>query len=159
LPGDIGDILEVNDEEMRLVTTPEVAPIIIDKLKTINSVPIESQLINLRELQVKASGRKEINAIEASLRLDSVASAGYSMSRSKMVKYIEKGAVSVNWREAKNSSSNVRVSSSYFTNRGLEWLIRLIVDDEVLRLDLAICDQCFFFIVQFIAFDFLLQQL
>jgi|TARA_B100001142_G_scaffold254482_1_gene255479 RNA-binding protein YlmH len=39
------------------------------------------------------------NSVEASMRLDAIASAGFRMSRSKMSDLVTSGAVRVNWRE------------------------------------------------------------
>jgi RNA-binding protein YlmH len=36
---------------------------------------------------------------EASLRLDAIASAGFGMSRSKMVDFVSSGDVRVNWKD------------------------------------------------------------
>ena len=41
---------------------------------------------------------------EASLRLDAIASAGFGMSRSKMVDLISSGDVRVNWKEIGQSA-------------------------------------------------------
>lgn len=46
--------------------------------------------------------------MEASLRLDSVASAGMGMSRSKMSAAIKGGLVLVNWKAASSGTTDVR---------------------------------------------------
>ena len=46
--------------------------------------------------------------MEASLRLDAIASAGFGMSRSKMVDLITAGDVRVNWKEITQSSSQIK---------------------------------------------------
>lgn len=42
------------------------------------------------------------------MRLDAIASAGFGMSRSKMVEYIEGGDVRVNWKEISQPSYQVK---------------------------------------------------
>ncbi|CAN0539161.1 unnamed protein product, partial [Ectocarpus sp. 12 AP-2014] len=49
-----------------------------------------------------------VSTVEASLRLDSVASAGMGMSRSKMSAAIKGGLVLVNWKAASSGTTDVR---------------------------------------------------
>jgi RNA-binding protein YlmH len=46
--------------------------------------------------------------VEASLRLDAIASAGFGMSRNKMAELITGGDVRVNWKEITQSSYQVK---------------------------------------------------
>lgn len=48
--------------------------------------------------QVRAPRVEELSSVEASLRLDAVASAGFRMSRSKMMDLIKSGALPVGGR-------------------------------------------------------------
>lgn len=50
-----------------------------------------------------------MTAVEASLRLDAVASGGFGLSRSKMVSLVEGGDVMVDWSAVKNPAHNVQV--------------------------------------------------
>lgn len=52
-----------------------------------------------------------MTAVEASLRLDAVASGGFGISRSKMVSLIEGGNAMVNWIPVKNPAHNIEVNS------------------------------------------------
>ena len=51
-----------------------------------------------------------MTAVEASLRLDAVASGGFGISRSKMVSLIEGGNAMVNWIAVKNPAHNIEVN-------------------------------------------------
>jgi RNA-binding protein YlmH len=62
----------------------------------------------LTELKVRPPQKKEINTVEASLRLDAIASAGFGISRSKMAEAISAGDVRVNWKDISQSSYNVK---------------------------------------------------
>jgi RNA-binding protein YlmH len=54
--------------------------------------------LNLEQLQWPASrSPKQLTSVEASLRLDAVASAGLGLSRNRMAELIKAGAVRVNW--------------------------------------------------------------
>jgi RNA-binding protein YlmH len=46
--------------------------------------------------------------VEASLRLDAIASAGFGMSRSKMVDLINGNEVRVNWKEVTQASYQLK---------------------------------------------------
>ena len=56
--------------------------------------------VPLSELNVPLPSTKAIRTVEASTRLDAVASAGFGVSREKMVKAIKSGDVRVNWELA-----------------------------------------------------------
>jgi RNA-binding protein YlmH len=64
-----------------------------------------------------------MTAVEASLRLDAVASGGFGLSRSKMVSLVEGGDVMVDWSAVKNPAHNVQViystSTASFTYKNL----------------------------------------
>lgn len=74
----------------------------------VRSVTVETRVIPLSELRVPAPKTQEIATVEASLRLDAMASAGFRMSRSKMSDLVRSGAVRVNWRETKKASVDVK---------------------------------------------------
>jgi RNA-binding protein YlmH len=62
-------------------------------------VEVLLQVAPLEQLQWPASRvPRQVSSVEASLRLDAVASAGLGMSRSRMAELIRSGAVRVNWQ-------------------------------------------------------------
>jgi RNA-binding protein YlmH len=69
---------------------------------------VKTQRIEVTELRVREPKKKELTTVEASLRLDAIASAGFGMSRSKMVDFIDAGDVRVNWKEVTQASSQVK---------------------------------------------------
>ena len=62
----------------------------------------------MSELKIRPPKKKEMTTVEASMRLDAIASAGFGMSRSKMADAISKNDVRVNWKEITQSSHNVK---------------------------------------------------
>ncbi|CAM9844609.1 unnamed protein product [Choristocarpus tenellus] len=58
-----------------------------------------------------------MSAVEASLRLDAIASAGMGMSRSKMLAMVKSGLVLINWKQANSGSSEVK-AGDVITVRG-----------------------------------------
>jgi RNA-binding protein YlmH len=73
----------------------------------VRSVPVKTRPIDWSELRVREPKKKELTTVEASLRLDAVASAGFGMSRSKMVDLINAGDVRVNWKSITQASHPV----------------------------------------------------
>ncbi|HEY9599561.1 MAG TPA: S4 domain-containing protein, partial [Cyanophyceae cyanobacterium] len=52
--------------------------------------------------------KKEMTTVEASMRLDAIASAGFGLSRSKMAEAITAGDVRVNWKDVNQASYLVK---------------------------------------------------
>ena len=73
-------------------------------LTQVRSVPVKTKPIDWDELRVREPKKKEMTTVEASMRLDAVASAGFGMSRSKMADMITAGDVRVNWKSISQSS-------------------------------------------------------
>lgn len=57
----------------------------------VRTVPVQARGVPLSELRVRAPRLEELSSVEASLRLDAVASAGFRVSRSKMMDLIKSG--------------------------------------------------------------------
>jgi RNA-binding protein YlmH len=77
-------------------------------LTQVRTVPVKVRPIDLSELKIRPPQQKELTSVEASLRLDALASAGFGMSRSKMVDLINGGDVRVNWKEITQSSYTLK---------------------------------------------------
>jgi len=103
-----GDIIVLGERGAQVVVVPELAGFLEINLKQVRSVPVKTQRIDLSELKVREPKKKELTTVEASLRLDAIASAGFGMSRSKMVDLIDGGDVRVNWKEVTQASSQVK---------------------------------------------------
>lgn len=115
-PEKIGDIMLLGETGAQMVAEPELAGSIATALKNIKTVPVIVERIELSELRLKQSVTKVLTSIEASMRLDAIASAGFGLSRSKMVKLIESGNVHVNWVETLSPAQKLQVRN---------WLPRL----------------------------------
>lgn len=74
----------------------------------VRSVKVETRVVPLSELRAPAPRTQEMSTVEASLRLDAIASAGFRMSRSKMADMVKAGSVRVNWKECKKASADVK---------------------------------------------------
>lgn len=103
-----GDIVVLGERGAQAIVAPELVEFLEMSLQQVRSVPVKTQQIEITELKVREPKKKELTTVEASLRLDAIASAGFGMSRSKMVDFIDAGDVRVNWKEVTQASSQVK---------------------------------------------------
>ena len=95
----IGDIYVQGERGAAVLCAPEMATFLLSALTSVRSVPVKCFVEPLSNLRLPPARRDAFTSVEASMRLDAVASAGFRMSRSKMSAHIAAGAVRVNWRE------------------------------------------------------------
>jgi photosystem II S4 domain protein len=100
----VGDIVVLGERGAQAIVVPEMVEFLEMNLQQVRSVPVKTQRIALEELKVREPKKKEMTTVEASMRLDAVASAGFGMSRSKMADLIGTGDVRVNWKEITQAS-------------------------------------------------------
>lgn len=100
----VGDIIVLGECGAQDIVVPELVEFLEMNLTQVRSVPVKTRQIELSELRVREPRKKELTTVEASLRLDAVASAGFGMSRSKMADLINAGDVRVNWKPITQSS-------------------------------------------------------
>jgi photosystem II S4 domain protein len=99
-----GDIIVLGEQGAQAIVAPDLVEFLETHLTQVRSVPVKTRRIELSELKIREPKKKEMTTVEASLRLDAIASAGFGMSRSKMVDLITGGDVRVNWKEVGQSS-------------------------------------------------------
>jgi photosystem II S4 domain protein len=103
-----GDIIVLGERGAQAVVASELVEFLEMNLKQVRSVPVKTVRIDLSELKIREPKQKEMTTVEASLRLDAIASAGFGVSRSKMADLIEAGDVRVNWKEVTQASTPVK---------------------------------------------------
>jgi photosystem II S4 domain protein len=103
-----GDIIVLGEQGAQAIVAPELVEFLETSLTQVRSVPVKTRRIELSELKIREPKKKELTTVEASLRLDAIASAGFGMSRSKMVDLITGGDVRVNWKEIGQSSHTLK---------------------------------------------------
>ncbi len=99
-----GDIIVLGEQGAQAIVAPELVEFLETNLTQVRSVPVKTRRIDFGELKIREPKKKEMVTTEASLRLDAIASAGFGMSRSKMVDLISSGDVRVNWKEIGQSA-------------------------------------------------------
>ncbi|MCO5575049.1 hypothetical protein L7F22_028846 [Adiantum nelumboides] len=95
----IGDILVQGDTGAQAIVVPELINFLETSLTQVGRTPVLCKMIPLTEVHYQPPRVQVIKSVEASLRVDAVASAGFKISRSKLADLISAGDVRVNWKE------------------------------------------------------------
>lgn len=103
-----GDIIVLGERGAQAIVVPELLEYMETHLTQVRSVPVQIRRIELSELKIREPKKKEMTTVEASMRLDAIASAGFGVSRSKMTDFISAGDVRVNWKDISQASYQVK---------------------------------------------------
>lgn len=103
----LGDIL-INDKGANAVAAREVTPYILSSLLRVGRWEVSVEEASPGGLEVPVEKVKTVNTTVSSLRLDSVAAAGFGVSRSKMAVFITAERVNLNWQVKSSPSQPVR---------------------------------------------------
>lgn len=93
----IGDIL-VGQGSCDILLLPELAPFVLQNLEYAGHEKLHVEPVSLDHLHFPQPKVKVVHDTVPSLRLDAVAAAGFSISRSKLSDAIHAGKVTVNWQ-------------------------------------------------------------
>ena len=104
----VGDIIVLGERGAQVIVVPEMVGFLTTSLTQVRSVGVKTRQIDFSELKIRPPKKKEMTTVEASLRLDAIASAGFGMSRSKMANVISAGDVRINWKDITQASYNVK---------------------------------------------------
>lgn len=113
----IGDILVNGEEGATIVCLESIVDHLSGTLVQVRSVPVTTRRIDWDQVRIPDARVKELKSVEASLRIDAVASAGFGMSRSKVADGVKDGSVKMNWQTVKKPSVIVEPGSK-ITLRG-----------------------------------------
>ena len=103
----IGDILVLENHTLVFVK-PDIADYIIQNLTKIGRCGISVSKVDTETVVIPQRPVKDINGTVSALRLDSVASVGAGISRTKAVDLIKAGLVTVNWEITDNISLTIK---------------------------------------------------
>ncbi|WP_019501573.1 photosystem II S4 domain protein [Pseudanabaena sp. PCC 6802] len=104
----VGDLIVLGEKGAQAILVPELVPYLEMNLAQVRTVPVRVRSIDLADLKVRLPQQKELSTVEASLRLDAIASFGFGMSRSKMVDLISGEDVRVNWKTVSQPSYQLK---------------------------------------------------
>jgi RNA-binding protein YlmH len=104
----VGDILLSGEGKAQLVVHPEITDYLLTHWTDVGRHAVRLRPIDAADLQPADPRVKEIKTTVASLRLDAVASAGFGVSRSKLVPAIRANQLKLNWQSVTHASANVK---------------------------------------------------
>ncbi|XP_068338678.1 uncharacterized protein [Pyrus communis] len=104
----LGDIILQGEKGAQVIVVPELVDFIISSLDKVGNVPVSFSRIPLISLDYEPPRTKSFKTIEASARVDAIASAGFKLSRTKLVDLIRDGDVRVNWTPVTKNGATLK---------------------------------------------------
>ena len=98
-----------------------------DKIFYLRDVKVKINLIGIDELLIPAGRTKKlVNTVEASTRLDAIASAGFRISRTKIIERIENGMLKLNGNKVNKPTINLKIGDKLeLENKGFIEILNL----------------------------------
>ena len=107
---EIGDIWLIRDRGAQAVCTKQCANLMHQKIIHLREVEIAVEALSINEMEFPFKRpEKIINTVEASTRIDAIASAGFGLSRSKITTQIKQGYLRLNWEFLDQPSKSVNI--------------------------------------------------
>ena len=103
----VGDII-ATDNFAKILITAEMEQFFIDNLTQIGASRVKTSSDDLTNIAPKEERVKEIRATVASMRIDSIAAAGFGFSRSRAAADIAADKIKLNWQDVKNAAQQVK---------------------------------------------------
>lgn len=104
----LGDIILQGERGAQVLIVPELVDFITAALDKVGNVPVTCKKIPLVAVEYEPPRTKSFKTVEASLRVDAIASAGFRISRTKLVDLISNGDVRVNWTTVTKSNTTIK---------------------------------------------------
>ncbi|GJS78787.1 RNA-binding S4 domain-containing protein [Tanacetum coccineum] len=104
----VGDILLQGEKGAHVLVVPDLVDFLTMSLEKVGNVPVTCKKMPLIALEYEPPRTKTFKTVEASMRIDSVASAGFKISRSKLAGLISDGDVRVNWVTVTKNNTTIR---------------------------------------------------
>ncbi len=106
----LGDIWTIGDRGAQGIIDDLDIEHLDEKNFFLRDVKVKINLIDIDELQIP-SGRKKklVNTVEASTRLDAIASAGFRISRTKIIERLENGMLKLNGNKVNKPTINLKI--------------------------------------------------
>ena len=108
--GEIGDIWLIRDRGAQAICSKRCADLMHRKICKLREVEIEIETLDIKDMEIPFQRpEKIINTVEASTRIDAIASAGFGLSRSKTTTQIKQGCLRLNWEVTNQTSKSVKI--------------------------------------------------
>ena len=107
---EIGDIWLIRDRGAQAICSRKCADFMHQKIGKLREVEIEIEALSISQMELPFKRpEKVINTVEASTRIDAIASAGFGLSRSKITSQIKQGCLRLNWELNNQPSKSVNI--------------------------------------------------
>ena len=107
---EIGDIWLIRDRGAQAICSKTCADLIHQKTSKFREVEIAIEALSINEMEIPFQRpEKVINTVEASTRIDAIASAGFGVSRSKITTQIKQGCLRLNWELNDQPSKSINI--------------------------------------------------
>ncbi|XP_012092736.1 putative RNA-binding protein YlmH isoform X2 [Jatropha curcas] len=104
----VGDIILQGDKGAQILLVPELVDFIMSSLDKVSNVSVSCARIPLLALEYEPPRTNTFKTVETSLRVDALASAGFKISRSKLVDLISNKDVRVNWTTITKNNTTLK---------------------------------------------------
>jgi len=106
----IGDIWTIGDRGAQGIIDSLDIEYLNGKIFYLRDVKVKINIVGINELQIPTGRLKKlVNTVEASTRLDAIASAGFRISRTKIIERIENGMVRLNGSRVNKPTINLKI--------------------------------------------------
>ncbi|KAM5586051.1 putative RNA-binding protein YlmH [Rosa sericea] len=104
----VGDVILQGEKGAQVIIVPELIDFLMSSLDKVGNVPVSVTKIPLISIDYEPPSTKSFKTIEASARIDAIASAGFKISRSKLVDLIRDGDVRLNWTPVTKNGATLK---------------------------------------------------
>jgi len=123
----VGDIWTIGDRGAQGIIDNLDVNHLNEKFFYLREVKVKINLVGIDELQIPSGrSKKLVNTVEASTRLDAIASAGFRISRTKIIERIENGMLRLNGSKVNKPTINLKIGDKLqLENKGFIEILNL----------------------------------
>ena len=123
----VGDIWTIGDRGAQGIIDNLDVNFLNEKFFYLRDVKVKINLVGIDELQIPSGrSKKLVNTVEASTRLDAIASAGFRVSRTKIIERIENGMLRLNGSKVNKPTINLKIGDKLeLENKGFIEILNL----------------------------------
>ena len=123
----VGDIWTIGDRGAQGIIDNLDIEHLDEKIFYLRDVKVKINVVGIDELQIPSGRTKKlVNTVEASTRLDAIASAGFRISRTKIIERIENGMLRLNGSKVNKPTINLKIGDKLeLENKGFIEILNL----------------------------------
>ena len=123
----VGDLWTIGDRGAQGIIDNLDIEHLNEKVFYLRDVKVKINLVGIDELQIPSARiKKLVNTVEASTRLDAIASAGFRISRTKIIERIENGMLRLNGSKVIKPTINLKIGDKLqLENKGFIEILNL----------------------------------